>query len=259
MRPASATLEFLGSGTSTGVPIPACACPVCRSADPHDKRLRASALIRRGGRNIVIDTGPEFRIQCLRAGLMRLDAVLYTHDHADHLNGLDDVRAYSIFKDRTLPVWGSAETLASIRGRFGYIWNATQIGGGLPDIELRRIDGPFTAAGFAVTPIPLKHGRKDILGFRVGDLAYMTDISALPDSSLPLLENLGTMVLSCVRHGYHRTHLNIAGVKRLHRLVKPGQTLLTHLSHFLTHKELIAALPTDIGPAHDGMTVGIRL
>ncbi|MCL2000035.1 MAG: MBL fold metallo-hydrolase [Planctomycetes bacterium] len=255
----SATLEFLGSGTSTGVPVAGCSCEVCRSSDPHDKRLRASALVRHGNRCLVIDTGPEFRIQCLRTGLMRLDAVLYTHDHADHMNGLDDIRAYSFFKGRRLPVWGSAGTLAAIRRRFHYIWDAKQFGGGLPDIKLHRVNGPFSVIGLKVVPIPIKHGKMDILGYRIGDMAYMTDISALPAASLPLLENLNAMVISCVRFGHHRTHLNIAGAMRLHLRVRPKQTLLTHLSHYLSHKELIAALPTDICPIYDCMRIDIRL
>lgn len=256
---AKAVLEFLGTGTSTGVPVAGCSCRVCRSPDPFDQRLRASALIRRGARSLIIDTGPEFRIQCLRAGVMRLDGALITHDHADHLNGLDDIRAYSFFKDRRLPVWGSEATLAAIRHRFGYIWKPRQIGGGLPDIELRRIDGPFSAMGLTVTPVPIRHGCLDILGFRIGDLAYLTDISALPDASLPLLENLGTLIISCVRRRPHKTHMNIAEAKRLHRLVKPRQTLLTHLTHYLSHKELIAAVPVDMTPAHDGLRVEITL
>jgi phosphoribosyl 1,2-cyclic phosphate phosphodiesterase len=255
----TATLEFLGTGTSTGIPVAGCACRVCRSRDPHDKRLRSSVLIKNGAKNLIIDTGPEFRIQCLRAGVMRLDAVAITHTHADHIFGFDDIRAYSFFKDRTLPVWGAPETIASIRKRFDYIWNARQFGGGLPDVDLREIRGPFSCAGLDVTPIPIKHGCMDILGFRIGDLAYMTDISSLPESSLPLLENLGTMVISCVRYRYHRTHLNIAGAKRLHRLVKPGQTILTHLAHYLSHRDIIAEFPVDISPAYDGMTMSIAL
>lgn len=255
----TATLEFLGTGTSTGVPVPGCSCDVCRSCDPNDKRLRSSALIRYGSRQLVIDTGPEFRIQCLRAGIMKLDAVLITHAHADHLNGLDDVRCFSFFKNKSQPVWGSEETLAAIRQRFDYIWNARQVGGGLPDILLKKAAKPFEVMGLTVTPVPIKHGKLDILGYRIGDLAYMTDISSLPETSLPLLKNLDTMVISCVRKHFHRTHLNVAGVKRLHKLVKPRQTLLTHLTHYLSHKELIGLFPTDITPTYDGMKVEIRL
>lgn len=258
-RRKTATLEFLGTGTSTGVPIPGCACRVCRSRDPHDKRLRASALVRYDSRNLVIDTGPEFRIQCLRAELMHLHAVLLTHDHADHLNGLDDVRCYSFFQDKSLPVWGLPETLDAVRHRFGYIWNAVQVGGGLPDVRLHEAVRPFEAIGLEITPIPIKHGKLDILGYRIGDLAYMTDVSAVPESSLPLLENLETMVISCVRWRFHRTHLNITGAKRLHKLIRPRRTLLTHLAHYFTHKELIGIFPTDMSPAYDGMKVEIGL
>ena len=255
----TATVEFLGTGTSTGVPIPGCSCRVCRSGDWHDKRHRSSVLIRHGSLNLIIDTTPEFRIQCLRAGVMSLHAVLYTHDHADHMNGIDDVRCFSFFKDKSLPVWGSAETLGALRRRFDYIWNAVQIGGGLPEITLHEVDGPFGVIGLEVTPIPIKHGRLDILGYRIGGFAYMTDVSAIPESSLPLLENLDTMVISCVRRRPHHTHLNIAGAKRLHNLVRPRRTLLTHLTHYLSHKELIAAFPVDITPAYDGMKIVIPL
>lgn len=251
----TATLEFLGTGTSTGVPIAGCPCAVCRSCDPHDKRLRSSVLIRNGSRTLVIDTGPEFRIQCLRAGLMRLDAVAITHSHVDHLFGLDDVRPYSVFKRRTLPVWGARHTLDSIRKRFDYIWNAMQIGGGLPDISLNEAEGTFEAAGLRVTPLPIKHGKMDILGFRIGDLAYMSDVSEVPEETMPLLEGLDTMIISCVRHRKHKTHLNIAGAKALHKRVGPRRTFLTHLTHYFFHKDLIALMPRDITPAYDGMVL----
>ena len=255
----TATLEFLGTGTSTGVPIPGCSCPVCRSCDPHDNRLRSSVLIRNGRHTLVIDTGPEFRIQCLRAGLTHLDAVLITHNHADHIFGLDDVRPYSVFKRQTLPVWGSRHTLDSIRLRFDYIWNAMQVGGGLPDISLNEAGGIFEAAGMRITPLPIKHGKMDILGFRIGSLAYMSDVSAVPDETLPLLEGLDTMIISCVRHRKHQTHLNIAGAKALHRLIAPRQTFLTHLTHYFFHKDLIGLMPVDITPAYDGMRLEFSL
>lgn len=258
-RGRTAALEFLGTGTSTGIPVAGCACAVCRSPDPRDKRMRSSVLVRRGERALVIDTGPEFRMQCLRAGLMRLDAVLFTHNHADHVAGFDDVRAYSFFKDRTLPVWGSPATIHSIRTRFSYIWKAVQPGGGLPDVDLRPVKGDFETIGMRVTPVPLKHGILDILGYRIGDLAYMTDLSDLPEESLPLLANLKTMIISCVRYRFHRTHLNVARAKRLHQLVRPERTLLTHITHHFTHRDLIAEFPVDMSPAHDGMRVEINL
>ncbi len=257
--PHTVTLEFLGTGTSTGVPVPGCACGVCRSADPRDNRFRSSVLITNGDRRLVIDTGPEFRLQCLRAGIKSLDAVLITHNHADHLFGLDDVRPYSAFQGKTLPVWGSRHTLASIRVKFDYVWNAVQVGGGVPDITLNAAEGAFSAAGLNVLPLPIKHGRLDILGFRVGDLAYMSDISALPEETLPLLSDLGTMIISCVRLKRHNTHLNVAGAKRMHRLVRPERTYLTHLTHYFTHAGLASLMPEGMEPAYDGLVIPIRV
>ncbi len=252
-------LEFLGTGTSTGVPVAGCGCPRCRSRDPKDTRWRASVLLRNGRKNLVIDTGPEFRLQCLRARINRLDAVLLTHNHVDHLYGLDDVRPYSAFRGKTLPVWGSGHTLAAVRKKFDYIWSAMQIGGGLPDISLHEAAAPFVAAGLDVTPLPILHGKLPILGYRIGDLAYMTDVSSIPDETLPLLQNLGTMVLSCVRRSPHPTHLNVAGVKRLHKQIRPGRTCLTHLTHYFTHRELAALFPPSIAPAYDGLRIPVRL
>ncbi len=256
----NATFEFLGTGTSTGVPVAGCSCEVCRSREPEDNRLRSSALVSYGKRHVVIDTGPEFRLQCLRAGIQRLDAVLLTHPHADHIFGLDDVRAYSTFRKRVLPVWGNAHTLEFIRTHFAYIWKPMQRGGGLPEITLHEASGAFTAGGVEFTPVPVLHGKMPILGYRLGNLAYLTDISALPESSLPLLSGVETLVVSCVRHRPHRTHLNIAGVRRIQRLLRPGRILLTHLTHYLAHRDLNAEFAGEgIEPAYDGLRVDVCL
>lgn len=255
----TATLEFLGTGTSTGVPVLGCHCPVCRSRDPRDVRYRASALIRHGSRSVIIDTGPEFRLQCLRSGVMNLDSVLLTHDHADHLHGIDDLRAFSLFKRKTLPVWGNAGTLAAIRKRFPYMWRPLQKGGGVPDVDLRLVDGEFEAGGMRFTPVPIQHGVMGILGYRVGDVAYMTDISALPEASFRLVEGVSTMIVSCVRARRHPTHLSIAGAKELHARVKPERTFLTHLTHYYSHKEISAIMPVGMMPAYDGLTLEVRL
>lgn len=258
----NATMEFLGTGTSTGVPVAGCDCEVCNSRDPKDNRLRASVLIRHGKKAVIIDTGPEFRLQCIRSRVMHLDAILLTHDHADHIHGLDDVRAFSKFQRKVLPVWAGRETLKKVRTRFSYIWNAIQAGGGLPEITLHEASAPFRAAGLDFVPVPIMHGKLPILGYRLGDMAYLTDVSAVPESSLPLLENLETLVLSCVRSRFHKTHLNIRGVKRLHALIKPRRTLLTHLTHYFSHDDLTAEFADtglDISPAHDGMRVTVRV
>lgn len=258
-RRKAAELEFLGTGTSTGVPVAGCRCKNCASDDPRDKRLRSSVLIRRGQRNLIIDTGPEFRIQCLRARVMRLHAVLFTHHHVDHLYGFDDVRAYSFFQDRTLPVYASKHSLEVIRSKFDYIWHAVQVGGGLPDVQLHEIDGPFEVLGMECVPVPIMHGRLPILGFRFGSLAYLTDISELPAESVPLLQNLDTLIISCVRYRYHKTHLTLGRAKQIHKQLRPRQTLLTHLTHAFTHARLAAELPAGIAPAYDGLRVAFEV
>jgi phosphoribosyl 1,2-cyclic phosphate phosphodiesterase len=171
---------------------------------------------------------------------------------------LDDLRAYSYFRDRTLPVWGSSATLQFIRRHFDYIWNARQLGGGLPDLDLRLAASGFQAIGLDIMPIPIKHGKLDILGYRIGDLAYLTDISRLPDKSLPLLAGIRTLVASCVHSRPHPTHLSLAGVKRLHRKLRPNRTILTHISHWFSHRTLLEKLARlDIFPAYDGLKIAI--
>lgn len=256
-------MEFLGSGTSTGMPIPSCGCVNCRSKDPRDTRWRSSVVLRRGGRNLVIDTGPEFRLQCLRAGIESLDGVLYTHHHADHLNGLDDLRCFTLrlndalFDRPPMQVWASAASLRSIRRHFDYIWTAVQKGGGLPKIVLNEATDSFVAAGFEVRPIPIKHGTMDILGYRIGGLSYMTDISALPETSYPLVEGTEVLVISFARRESHETHFNMADAVALHRRLRPRQTLITHIAHYFSHQDLLDELPEGMTPAYDGLKVEV--
>ena len=257
-------LEFLGTGTSIGIPVPTCRCAVCNSADPRDTRWRASALIRNKQRNLVIDSGPEFRLQCVRAGFDSLAALILTHDHIDHINGLDDLRAFTFDlpgrpreKSTSIPVYCSAQSIATIQKRFDYIWNAIQVGGGLPQIELNAISGhqTFNAAGLEVTAIPLKHGKKDIFGFRIGRLAYLTDISALPEASLPLVQDLDVLILSFATRTPHETHFSLREMLQLHASLKPRRTFLTHITHYFSHQGLLDELPPDIHPAYDGMKI----
>lgn len=256
----SAVIEFtiLGSGTSTGVPMLACDCETCMSGDSRDKRLRASALVRWPGSTVVIDTTPEFRIQMLRAHARALDAVLLTHNHADHVNGLDDLRQFTFGSQRRIPVYGHPRTMRWVRSHFDYVWEATQMGGGLPKIDLVPIDRPFTVNDVLFTPIPVRHGVLTVYGYRVGDVAYISDVSAIPEESMALLGGLDTLFLDAVRYRPHSTHFHVATAVDAAQRIGARQTYLTHLNHDLMHCRLVRELPAGVAPAHDGLTVRTR-
>ncbi len=248
--------RFLGTGTSFGVPVVGCGCPVCRSTDPRDARYRSCLLIESGGTVLVIDAGPEFRLQALRAGLCRLDALLLTHAHADHVGGLDDVRPLT--RERVLPVYGDEGTLAEVRERFGYIFRTTQEGGGKPRIELRPASGPLRIGDIELSPIPVMHGELTILGWRTGDFAYLTDASGIPDSSYGLLSGVRTLVINGLRRRPHSTHFSIDQALDAARRIGASRAWITHLCHESTHVELeeyCAARGADVGarPAWDGL------
>lgn len=269
--------EFIltGSGTSTGVPQAGCDCAVCRSPDPRNRRQRAAGLFRRlpsssppsdgdGGNGaagarasepaaVVIDAGMDFRAQLLAARVMRLDAVVFTHDHIDHIGGLDDVRPYGFYQQAPIPVFAAPDTLASVRRRYDYIWNAPQPGGGLPRIELHAIDGPFTAGGLPLEPLPVRHGVLDILGFRAGDLGYVTDASFIPESTLARLEGVRWLVLGAAQHAPHTTHFNVERAVETARRVGARLTVLTHMNHALDYATLSRELPYGVCPGYDGL------
>jgi phosphoribosyl 1,2-cyclic phosphate phosphodiesterase len=246
---------IIGSGTSTGGPVLGCPCDTCRSDDPRDRRWRAGALIRSRDGAVVIDTGPEFRLQMLRAGVERLDAVLYTHAHIDHTAGLDDLRPYGFRSGRPMPLYASAETLERIRAQFSYIWDAVQEGGGLPRVELRAVDGPFVAGGVEFVPVPAMHGKVPVLGYRFGATAYLTDVSDLPPSSRALLAGLDTLVLGAVQRRPHTTHLNLERALALIRELGARRSYLTHLGHDFRHEETSRELPDGVELAYDGLTL----
>ncbi len=250
-------VTFLGTGTSHGVPMIGCDCPVCRSSDPHDQRTRSSVLIEINGRSLVIDTTPEFRVQVLRENVRCIDAVLFTHAHADHVFGLDDVRRFNEMSGRAMHCHGSADTLATLRRAFEYVFVPTQLGGGKPSLELVQVDGPFEAAGVSVTPVPIFHGELPILGYRIDDLAYVTDCSAIPDSSLDLLHDLDTLVLGVLRHEPHETHFCLSeGVEIVERL-RPRRAYFTHIAHKLGHQATNACLPEGVRLAWDGLQLSL--
>jgi phosphoribosyl 1,2-cyclic phosphate phosphodiesterase len=250
-------LVVLGSGTSMGVPTLGCHCAVCDSTDPRDKRLRPSLLLSRNGQNVVIDTTPDFRTQALRAGVDRLDGVLLTHCHADHILGFDDLRPYNYRQKAPIPVYGTEETFRVVRRVFSYVFDHKPTLSSLPSVELREVDGPFSLLGIPFIPVPLLHGEMDVLGFRFGRAAYMTDFSRLPESSVPLLEDLDDLILDALRDVPHPMHQTVEQALALIDRLRPKRAWFTHIAHDLPHEATNARLKKAGYPhvqlAYDGL------
>jgi len=247
------TLTLLGTGTSHGVPCIACGCEVCSSGDPRNQRFRCSALLQYEGYSVVIDTATEFRLQALRAGMTTLDAVLFTHSHADHISGLDDVRSFSERQGEAIPCYGCEECLGDIRRRFDYIFTETQLGGGKPRLELIPTEGPFDLHGLRVLPVPVLHGRLPVLGFRFGPAAYVTDCNQISSDSMELLKGLDLLVLDALRWRSHPTHFNVEQALEVVEQLRPGRVYFTHVTHDLDHAATNAALPEGVELAYDGL------
>jgi riboflavin kinase/FMN adenylyltransferase len=230
-------LTVLGSGTSMGVPTLACPCRVCASSDPHDKRLRPSVLISRDGQHAVIDTTPDFRQQALRVGLDRLDAILLTHGHADHILGFDDIRPFNLRQRSALPVYGNEETFRVIRRVFSYVFDDKPTLSTVPSVKLHLANTPFELLRIPFIPIPMLHGDMEVLGFRFGRAAYLTDFSKIPDSSLALLEDLDELVLDALRDIPHPMHQTVDQALALIQQLKPRRAWFTHIAHDLPHAE----------------------
>jgi len=250
-------LTFLGTGTSTGIPLLGCGCEVCRSADPRDCRTRPSLLVEFDGHAVVIDTSPDFRFQALRAGMTRLDAVLFTHAHADHVLGLDDVRGFYFRQQTPIPIYADARCMASIRQIFAYIFDGDYPYGGLAKLEPNIIDQPFPLWGLTFTPVPVLHGNLPILGFRFGPAAYVTDFSTIPDASLALLEGLKVLVLAALRHKPHPAHSTIEQSLAVVERLRPQQTYFTHIAHEVGHEQTGRRLPPHVELACDGLQLEV--
>ncbi len=259
MTPATLDITILGSGTSTGVPVIGCSCPVCRSSDPRNQRTRCSALLGYGEQQILIDTSTDLRQQALREGLDRVDAVLYTHSHADHVHGIDDLRVFNLRSQGAIPLYGSTRTLERLRDNFNYIFDDVENPGYVPRLSLQPVEGPFEIFGLQITPVPMLHGRMQSFGYRCGPVAYLTDCNQIPDSSLALLDGLELLILDGLRFKPHNTHFNISQAVRLAEQIGARQTLLTHLSHEVDHPRHESQLPEAVGFAYDGQKFSFAL
>lgn len=248
-------LTFTGTGTSQGVPVIGCTCPVCTSSDPHDRRLRTSAVVRAGGRTVSIDAGPDFRQQMLTHQVTDLDAVVFTHEHKDHVAGLDDVRAYNFIQGREMPVYATEQVEAALRREFHYIF-AHDPYPGIPRIALHRLtDAPFELGG-TWWPLPVKHARMPVLGYRIGGLAYITDANHLEALAWERLEGVDVLVINALRRQPHVSHYTLEEALEVIEQVSPKRAFLTHLSHQMgCARDLAPELPLHVRVAYDGLRV----
>jgi phosphoribosyl 1,2-cyclic phosphate phosphodiesterase len=283
----SLRVTVLGSGTSQGVPAIGCDCAVCHSSDPRDHRTRPSILIEirsvpleppadrsDGGppetsavpaafseavRSILVDTSTDLRMHALRHDIRRVDAILFTHSHADHVFGLDDVRSYNQIQKRAIPCYADAETVASLRRTFAYVFEPPrQQGGGIPQLSLFRIAGPWMLGGVEIVPVPLFHGRLPVLGFRIGSFAYLTDCNRIPEESWPLLQGVRTVIIDALRHRPHSTHFSVGEATDVVARLGAERAYFTHICHDLPHAETCAQLPAGVELAYDGLVLEIQ-
>lgn len=255
-------LRFLGTGTSFGIPQVGCSCDVCQSSDPRDQRFRSAALVEADDVSILIDTPPELRLQLIRGQVRRVDAVLYTHEHADHIAGIDDLRAFSVQSGRPLPVHGPAETMNRLLRAYQYIFDdeiQPVPGTSKPRLVACTLEAGRAAniAGLSVLPLEFHHGPTRVFGYRIGPLAYITDVKAVPATAYPALQGVRVLVLNALWWRSHPTHLSIPEAIEVAQRVGADRTFLTHLTHETGHAALAAALPTGISPAYDGLVVEV--
>lgn len=257
VNPPNLSLLFLGTGTSAGVPMIGCDCDVCTSNDPRDRRTRASVVLSYNDFSVLVDTTPELRLQAVANHVRKVDALVFTHAHADHIMGLDDVRRFNSLNGGPLEMWASPDHWPVLRSCFGYAMKPPEPDAGVyrPHLVPREITGPFELGGVTWTPIPLLHGRAPVLGFRVGDLAYCTDVSAIPDASWDLLQSLDVLILDALQWRKHPTHFSIDEALAVVERVRPKQTYFTHIAHGVMHARDQPKLPENVTFAHDGLTI----
>jgi phosphoribosyl 1,2-cyclic phosphate phosphodiesterase len=255
---AAVRVTVLGSGTSSGVPQIGCDCAVCRSADPRDRRTRASVLVATGGGDVLIDTATDLRAQALAAGITKVDAVLYTHHHADHVHGIDDLRGFNFAMRRKIPLYGPAWMMDFLRARYDYLFTDVQAGGGKPQVTLNPVAGEFDLLGHSWRLIDVFHGNLPIAAYRVGGFAYLTDVSRIPEESFDALRDLGVLIVGALRDDPHPTHFNVAQALEAITRIAPRRAFLTHICHRLGHAELAARLPANVAPVYDGLVIDVE-
>jgi phosphoribosyl 1,2-cyclic phosphate phosphodiesterase len=247
-------VTFLGTGTSTGVPVIGCGCAVCISNDLRNQRLRQSVYIEANRKHFLIDTTPDLRLQLLRYPIPRLDFVLFTHSHSDHLMGLDDIRPFNFRQRQPIHAFASPHTAKAVRRAFSYIWDDSQLGGGKPQLDLHEIEEPFTHEGVEIVPLPVTHGNWTILGFRIGPFAYITDTNGIPPATMKLLEGVDTLALDGLRVApAHPTHFTIGEAVEVAQRIGARITYLIHLTHEVDHESVEATLPPNVRLAWDGL------
>ena len=253
-------IRILGSGTSMGVPVVGCQCPVCLSPDPHNKRLRSSIAIEAGGCHLLLDCSIDFRLQLLQWPMPRIDAVLVTHTHSDHINGLDDLRAYNYFQQGPIPIYSTPFFLDDLANRFQYCFNPLQRGGGVPRLDLMPIEfgQPFAVQGLEILPVQIMHGALAILGFRLGNFAYLTDCSAIPDQTEPLLQGLEVLIISALRYRPHPTHFNLEQSIEAARRLGARRVFFTHIADEMDHETVNRSLPEWARLLYDGQLIEVR-
>jgi len=251
-------VTFLGTGTSIGVPVIACNCKVCTSSDPHDKRFRTSAIVEVEGRRIVIDCGPDFRFQMLKNKVDDIDAIIFTHEHRDHIAGLDDVRAFNYILNKEIDIYGSRQVMDAIRTEFPYIFSENRYFG-VPQVKINITDGrPYMIGSTEILPIEVQHNKLQIFGYRIGDFTYITDASSISEASFEKMKGTKVLVLNALRNSKHISHFSLSEALEVIDKVNPERAFLTHISHFLgLHDEVEANLPSNVRLAYDNLVIEI--
>ena len=251
-------ITILGCGTSFGVPMIACKCPVCQSSDPRNKRLRSSILVSWDDKNVLVDTATDLRAQAIANGVEHIDAVVYTHPHAEHIHGIDELRRFNWLQGSSIPCYGSPETLKVLRDNFKYIFVLQGKPGWQPNLTTNEIDEPFDLFGMKVIPVEVMHGDLPIFGYRFGDFAYVTDFSEIPEESMDLLKGLEVMVLEALRTEPHPSHVTISQAMQYVEILKPERAIFTHMAHGFDYETVMKEMPSGVELAYDGMVIEIQ-